>query len=145
MNMANQIALAMAGHLSAQTLPHSPQIDAGLSVVSATEDESRIVVIGTEATLRKPLLPGLYDITGSVDVIQSVDSEDAESRFHEICDSINSILGDKDGMPAILAGVDPELHVYSYNWTGSRLMAGSRRLLAQYNWTAFARNTPTTN
>ena len=144
MNISNQLAVAIATFLQGETIPHSPTIISGLVTDLNDEAQSRIIVVGSAATLRKASLPGLYDVTGTANIIQSVDDADGEDRFTDICDEIESLMGGKYGMPAILEAIDPELKIYSYQWLGSDLAAGKRHFKATYNWTAFARNHTTT-
>ena len=144
MNIANQVSRAITAFLETQTIPNDPTVINGLTTDLNDESQSRVIVIGTSAELRKASLPGLYDVSGTVNVIQSVDDTDGETRFTDICDSIQSILGGKYTMPAILEGIDSDLKIYSYQWLGSSLAASTRKFMATYNWTAFTRNSPTT-
>lgn len=144
MNIANQVALAITTFLQTQTIPNAPTVINGLTTDLNDETQSRVIVVGTGAELRKASLPGLFDVSGTVNVIQSVDDSDGETRFSVICDSVESILGGKYGMPLILEGIDSDLKIYSYQWLGSSLAASTRKFMATYNWTAFTRNSPTT-
>ena len=148
MNLPEQIAAAIAAYLQTQSVANSPAIQSGISAAVVVEEISRVVVVGNEAALRKSSLPGLYDVSGTVNVIQALDDDQSEIKFAQTCDSINHILGGKYGMPCILQNVDPQLKVFSYQWLGNSLAVGggntSRQFLASYQWTAFASNTPIT-
>jgi len=144
MNINNQVAVAIASFIGGLPVPGSPTIVSGIKTDLNAAQDSRIIVIGERSDLRKPSLPGLYDVTGSVNIIQSVDTDGCEAAFHATCDYINNALGGRYGMPGILQAIDPYLYVYSYQWIGSNLAASDRKFLAVYQWTAFVRNTANT-
>jgi hypothetical protein len=144
-NIANQCAVAIATYLQGEDIAHSPAVEYGISAALNESENARVIVVGNDAKLRKESLPGLYDINGEIHILQSVDEEDAETKLGEICDSINSIMGGKYGMPAILQGIDSDLHIYSYNWQGSQNVSGGKRQFGTiYNFHLFARNTSNT-
>jgi hypothetical protein len=108
------------------------------------EATSRIVVIGTDSSLRKAALAGLFDVNGTVNVIQSVDETDGTAKFHAMCEAVQSILGKREATKSALMAIDPDLFIYSYQWLGDTPAATQRKFMASYSWTAFARNSPNT-
>lgn len=144
MIIENQIAVAIAAYLTAQTVTNDPTIISGMVTDLNDEATSRIVVIGTESTLRKASLPGLFDVSGTVNVIQSVDETGGDTKFHEMCDAMESILGARNATKAALMAIDTDLFIYSWQWLGEIPAANNRKFMASYNWTAFARNSPNT-
>lgn len=140
MNICDQVSAAIAAFLVTQSPPGDARVTKGISADLNAEVETRIVVIGQDSNLRKPSLPGLYDVSGEVAVLQSVDAENAEASFESLCLWVQESIGGKYGMPDFIMGIDPDLHVYSWQFIGSSLAASERKFLASYKWTAFARN-----
>jgi hypothetical protein len=143
-NISNQVAEAIVGYLQDEVIVHDPTIIPGMSKDLSDERSSRIVIIGTDAMLRKPSLPGLYDVNGTVNVIQSVDDTDGDIKFEAMCAEVESILGARATTKAAIMSQDADLFIYSYIWLGSNLAASARKFMATYNFTVFARNSTNT-
>ena len=73
MNICDQVSAALVTFLATQSITGNPSIVKGISADLNNEAKTRIVVIGDNSALRKPSLPGIYDVTGEVAVIQGVD------------------------------------------------------------------------
>lgn len=144
MNIANQVAVAITGVLGSSGIPYDPTIIDGMSPEVNTETNSRIVVVAGEATLYKTSLPGVFEIKGVVHVIQSDDTDNSDTRLTSMTDAVESTLGQKYSMPDMVAGIDPELHLYTYNWLGPDLARNERKSMVSYNWQCIAKHSPNT-
>lgn len=142
MMITDQIATALAAILTASGLPHSPTIQ---TAVSTTENEAEVLrVIATALTseLRKPNLPGIYDVSGEVAILQGIGDTNAETNFRAVCEAIRHVVGSKYQMPVSLKSQDADLHVYSWNLTGQENFNNGIVLGARFLWTACARQDP---
>lgn len=144
MNISEQVSIALAQILRDELT--GIQIDSGISASINSAEDMRVVVYSSDAQMRKPSLPGLYDVSGDVMIMAVMTSDNAVDNFNQLCDTVNQLLGGKYSMPALFKSIDPDLHVYSYQWLGSNLgvTADQKCFTATYQWTVFARNTPNT-
>ena len=142
--ICHQVEKAITVILQSQTLPHTPDVVSGITATINEEESCRIIVTGDGASLYKASMPGLYTVNGTVIVIQSIDFDDAETRFNNVCQEVAGIIGMKYQMPNMIKTVDPSLKIFTYNLSGSTPSIGKRHLMARYSFDCLASNSPIT-
>ena len=140
-NISNQAAEAFGALLSAGFIANTPTVNAGISPLTNQESITRVISVCDTNTLYKSSIPGIYSLKGMVYVIRALDeTPESETKFHETCVSVESILGSKYNMPSLILALDPGLILYTYEFVGSTIEIGDHQVRAIYNWTAIARN-----
>jgi hypothetical protein len=142
--ICHQVASAITVILQSQTLPNSPTVVSGITAEINDEESARVIVIGDSSTLYKPSLPGLFSVNGTVIVVQSIDSTNAETKFNDICQAIEGIIGMKYQMPSLIHTVDSSLKIFTYNMAGSTPSIGKRHFMARFSFDCIASNSPIT-
>lgn len=145
MMITDQLSAAVAGILAASSLPHSPSVDRMVSDAENDQEVCRVIVTAQTAELRKPLLPGIYDVAGEVVIQHAISADGVDSpaeNFQAVCDAIRQVIGAKHAFPALIHTQDEDLNVFSWNLTGQESVNTARCFLARYLWTACARQDP---
>lgn len=145
MMITDQISAAVAGILAAASLPHDPTVQPMVADLENSEEVCRVIVNATTSELRKPSLPGIYDVSGEVVIQHSMDADGVDSpaeNFQEVCDAVRGVIGAKYGMPTSIQAEDEDLHIFSWNLTGQENVNVARCFLARFAWTACARQDP---
>lgn len=142
--ICHQVEKAITVILQSQTLPNTPEVVAGITAAINEEESCRVIVTGDSGTLYKASLPGLYTVNGTVIIIQSIDFDDAETRFNDICREVAGIIGMKYQMPDMIKTVDPSLKIFTYNLSNSVPSIGKRHLMARYSFDCLVSNSPIT-
>lgn len=147
MTISDRISQAIADVLNASALPGNPSVSAGISTALNEDENTRVIVIANSATLRKQLLPGIYDISGEVTVFKTIDQQEDETEelkadFRALCDAVEEVIGQKYQMGSMIAQFDPRLVLYSWNLMEQDSFMQNRAMGAKFAWTAFARHDP---
>ena len=141
MMITDRMATAIAAILSASSLPHSPEVQTGVSVVENTEEVARVVVNGLTSE-RYKTFPGIFDVGGEVAVYLDITETAAEEKFDAITNAIRQVIGAKLNMPAQIKAQDRNLTVVLFNHTGDENFNNGTRLGARFMWTARASQDP---
>jgi hypothetical protein len=143
MMITDRLAAALATLLAQSELPGDPSVVTQIDITENDEESARVIVVAGSSELRKPSLPGNYDVLGEVTIFKTIDqqsgTEDLVAEFQELCDAIEEIVGMKYDIIPLLRGIDPKLEVYSWNLTGQASMMQERAMGARFSWAAFAR------
>ena len=104
--------------------------------------ETRVVCLPGSCTERQTLR-GVYNVSGSVVVLTSIDIENAIATHLQLCNSIRALIGDTDSFPSVIMTQDSSIHIYNRSWhcDGMEDDAGSRGFKATFSWRAVARDT----
>ena len=137
MTITDSFATALTGYLTDQVSLAST-VDNGIRANLVTEFDNRVVVNSTSATERFRYVQGLYDLSGEVYVQQSVDSEDAESKFRSLSEEVRALLEDKRDMPGKIEAYNPDLRIHSWNFVEQVASPSERGFQTIFSWTAFA-------
>lgn len=143
MMITDRLAAALATLLAQSALPGDPSVVTQIDITENDEESARVIVVAGSSELRKPSLPGNYDVLGEVAIFKTIDQQvgtgDLVTEFQELCDAVEEIVGMKYDIIPMLRGIDPKLEVYSWNLTGQASMMQERAMGARFSWAAFAR------
>ena len=146
MTITDALSSAVAAVLSDASLPGSPVVSGQIETDINTAESARIIVTGNAAEIRKALLHGMYDVSGEVAIFKAIDDQgdgdDLIAEFRALCAAVESVIGQKFGMPGFIQTAEPEVKVYSWNLTSQESFMNARAMGAKYGWTAFARHLP---
>jgi len=137
MTITDTASKALAAVLREEVLSAST-IDEGISASINDVFDNRVIVIGNDASLRHPFVPGKYDVRGEVVIQQSVDTEDAENLFRTLCEEVRTSLENKDTLPDRIAGQHPGFLVYTFIFQDQTASPSKRGFQAAYQWEIFA-------
>lgn len=144
MTLSVKISQALARALEASgvdsTVQDSFTADTNVAFVS------RVVCVSSSATERKTIR-GIYDVSGEIIALTSVDIENAVANHRILCDSIRDLVGDMEACPANIMAQDSTIHIYNRSWhtEGMEDDAGNRGFKATFSWRAVARDTLNNN
>lgn len=144
MTLSGKICTAIAGMLEANGVDSIVQ--PAITADANTQYENRVIVIPTGCTERQTLR-GIYNVSGQVVVLQSIDEENAIATYLHLCNSVREILGDTDTVSDQIMAQDPTIQVYSRSFHLEDMEddAGDRGYKATFSWRGVARDTPITN
>jgi hypothetical protein len=145
MNLADEVAKTLVRIMASELAPWSPTIVSAMEVTPNEDQSRRIVVSCTESKLWKQLLPGIYEVSGEVFIMQSIDTDEPNDELSSMCEAVVDIIGDKRGMPARLMGENFNLSVLTWNMDTQALLGNQRKIAAKYSFTLLASNQPPTN
>lgn len=145
MTLPDRFGKAMSGALvsGGVTVTVQSPMEAAINVAY----EARLVCIVESCEQRSVSLRGIYNITGKVTVLQSIDVDDPEGDFRLLCTTVRDLMGGETTTPASITSQDPSIHIYNRSWHLDDLGidAGDRGFKAEYSWRAVVRDTISTN
>ena len=144
MTLSVKICQALARALEASGVDSSVQDSFTLDTNEAYT--SRVICIPSSATQRKTLR-GVYDVSGEIITLTSVDIENAVANHRLLCDSIRDLVGDMEACPTSIMAQDSTIHIYNRSWHTDDMQddAGNRGFKATFSWRAVARDTLNNN
>lgn len=145
MNIADEVARTLVAIMGPELVLWSPVIANAMEAAPNEDVGRRIVVSCTESKLWKVLLPGIYEISGEVFIMQSIDTDEPNDDLASMCAAVVDIIGDKRGMPARLMAENDDLTVLTWNMDTQSLLGNQRKIAAKYSFTLLASNQPPTN
>ena len=141
MILPDRISKAVADMIEATGI--SVTVQAAVEPLVNATTYSRIVSHVTSCSQRSFILKGIYDVSGDVTLIQSIDQQGADSLFRSNCDLLRAILSDESLTTASITANDSNLHIYNRSWqlTDMQQDAGERGFKATFSWKALVRDT----
>ena len=103
---------------------------------------SRVICIPSSSTERKTIR-GVYDASGEIIALTSVDTENAIANHLRLCNSIRDLAGDMEMAPANIMAQDSTIQIFNRSWHLEEMQddAGNRGFKATFSWRAVAIDT----
>ena len=144
MTLSVKICQALARALEASGVDSTVQDS--FTITNNETYVSRVVCIPSSATQRKTIR-GVYDVSGEIITLTSVDADNAIANHLRLCDSIRDLVGDTEACSANIMAQDSTIHIYNRSWHLDEMEddAGNRGFKATFSWRAVARDTLNNN
>lgn len=147
MTLSDRICQGLRLYLMDGPLGSLSTIQAGIEADATSAATSRIICRSVDCSEYKPHLWGIYLVSGEIVIRQSIDEDDAETKFRDLCTNVKCEAGDQSGTPAGIMRHDDRLEIYNRSWhlDAQSETSGERGFQSIFTWRAIARDTLITN